>query len=74
MFMIVTCEAWKNMKKISAEEGIVALGYDNQYGEYKRIYQFAKSLIFVPSSGLYSCPIAMTDGAAKTIQVCKRHL
>ncbi|XP_035703599.1 acyl-CoA dehydrogenase family member 11 isoform X2 [Folsomia candida] len=56
------------MKKVAAEEGIVAIGYDKQYGEYKRLYQFAKSLLFTPSSGLYSCPIAMTDGAAKTIQ------
>lgn len=59
------------MKKVTAEEGIVAIGYDKQYGEYRRLYQFAKSLIFTPSSGLYSCPIAMTDGAAKTIQVNK---
>lgn len=25
--------------------------------------------MFSPSSGLYSCPLAMTDGAAKTIEV-----
>lgn len=29
----------------------------------------AKVLLFAPSSGLYSCPIAMTDGAAKIIEV-----
>jgi hypothetical protein len=53
----VTAESWKTMKKVTAEEGIVAIGYDKQYGEHKRIYQFAKTLIFAPSSGLYSCPI-----------------
>ena len=25
--------------------------------------------LFAASSGLYSCPLAMTDGAAKTIEV-----
>ena len=34
-----------------------------------RIYQAAKLFMFSPSSGLYSCPLAMTDGAAKTIEV-----
>lgn len=28
-----------------------------------------KLYMFSPVSGLYSCPLAMTDGAAKTIQV-----
>ena len=35
-----------------------------------RLYQAAKLYLFNPSSGLYSCPLAMTDGAAKIIQVC----
>ena len=34
-----------------------------------RLYQAAKLFLFSPSSGLYSCPLAMTDGAAKTIEV-----
>jgi hypothetical protein len=34
-----------------------------------RVYQAIKLYLFAPSSGLYSCPLAMTDGAAKTIQV-----
>ena len=28
-----------------------------------------KLFMFSPVSGLYSCPLAMTDGAAKTIEV-----
>ncbi|ODN04886.1 putative acyl-CoA dehydrogenase AidB [Orchesella cincta] len=68
---VVTSRAWKRMKDISAEEGIVASGYERKYGEYSRIHQFAKCLIFHPSSGLYSCPLAMTDGAAKTLEVLK---
>lgn len=29
----------------------------------------AKLYVYSPSSGLYGCPLAMTDGAAKTIEV-----
>lgn len=35
-----------------------------------RVYQMSKLYLFSPSSGLYTCPLAMTDGAAKVIQVC----
>ena len=39
-----------------------------------RLYQAAKLFMFCPSSGLYSCPLAMTDGAAKTVEVWKLSL
>lgn len=65
---INTCSAWKQQKVISAEEGIVAIGYENAYREYSRLYQALKLYLYAPSSGLYSCPIAMTDGAAKCIK------
>lgn len=64
---LVTCDAWKRMKTISAEEGLVAIAYENKYGAASRLYQIAKSILFSPSSGLYSCPLSMTDGAAKII-------
>ena len=62
------CDAWKQQKRVSAEEGIVAIGYERKYHEWSRLYQFAKLFLYAPSSGLYSCPVAMTDGAAKTIE------
>lgn len=34
-----------------------------------RLYQIAKFYLFEPSSGLYGCPLAMTNGAAKTLEV-----
>ena len=63
-----TCRAWKQLKGISAEEGLVSLAYERPHGEYSRIHQAAKLHLFSPSSGLYSCPLAMTDGAAKLIR------
>lgn len=43
---------------------------ENVYVCSSRVYQMSKLYIFSPSSGLYTCPLAMTDGAAKVIQVC----
>mmetsp|Transcript_5056 Transcript_5056/g.12027 ORF Transcript_5056/g.12027 Transcript_5056/m.12027 type:complete len:670 (-) Transcript_5056:315-2324(-) len=65
---IRTCESWQNMKGIAAEEGIIATAYERKHGEYSRILQAVKLLMFAPSSGLYSCPLAMTDGAAKLFE------
>ena len=66
---LLTCQAWRKMHDISAEEGLIALGYNRkEFGEYARLYQSTKLLLFAPSSGLYSCPLAMTDGAVKLIQ------
>ncbi|XP_068221564.1 acyl-CoA dehydrogenase family member 11-like isoform X1 [Palaemon carinicauda] len=68
---LVTCGAWKQLKAVSAEEGLIATAYEGKYGEYDRLYQMVKLGIFAPVSGLYSCPLAMTDGAAKSAQMIK---
>lgn len=60
-------EAWKYFKGESAREGLVAIPYENKYGQYSRIYQAIKLLLFSPSSALYSCPLAMADGAAAVL-------
>lgn len=65
---VVTCESWKKLKTISAQEGLVAIAYERKHGSSSRLVQMAKNYLFYPSSGLYSCPLAMTDGAAKTLQ------
>ncbi|KAL0979322.1 hypothetical protein UPYG_G00183640 [Umbra pygmaea] len=65
---IVTSPAWQRMKDLSAQEGLVAIGYERTHGEWSRVYQMCKLYLFSPSSGLFTCPLAMTDGAAKVIQ------
>ncbi|CAL1261840.1 unnamed protein product [Larinioides sclopetarius] len=62
-----TCTAWKKLHDISAEEGLVAIPYERKLDYWSRLHQICKSYMFNASSGLYSCPLAMTDGAAKTI-------
>lgn len=34
-----------------------------------RLYQIAKLYLYSPSAGLYTCPLAMTDGAARSLEV-----
>lgn len=71
---IVTHASWKQQKRIAAEEGLISIPYHNVQGEYSRLYQVAKLFMYSPASGLYSCPLAMTDGAAKTIHSLKLDL
>ncbi|XP_046344729.1 acyl-CoA dehydrogenase family member 11-like isoform X1 [Haliotis rufescens] len=68
---LITSPAWKAMHDVSAEEGLIAIAYERKYGEWSRLYQMAKVYLFCPSAGLYSCPLAMTDGAAKIIESVK---
>jgi alkylation response protein AidB-like acyl-CoA dehydrogenase len=66
---IETSQAWKDLDAVSAQEGIVATGYEREFGSLSRLVQFAKLYLYQPSSALYTCPLAMTDGAAKLIEV-----
>ncbi|KAM4707887.1 acyl-CoA dehydrogenase family member 11-like [Discoglossus pictus] len=65
---IITCPAWKKMKDLSAEEGLIAEAYERRYSSWSRVVQVAKLYLYAPSSGLFSAPLAMTDGAAKIIE------
>lgn len=66
---IEVAQGWKDLDRVSAEEGIVATAYERRHGCYSRIHQLAKLYLFCPSSAIYSCPLAMTDGAARLIEV-----
>ncbi|XP_012819170.1 novel acyl-CoA-dehydrogenase protein isoform X1 [Xenopus tropicalis] len=65
---IITCSAWKKMKELSAEEGLVAEAYERRYSSWSRLIQVVKLYLYSPSAGLFTCPLAMTDGAAKVIE------
>ncbi|MEO8874684.1 MAG: acyl-CoA dehydrogenase family protein [Polyangiaceae bacterium] len=58
---------WKTMAKIAAEKGLVGAAYERKYGRFSRIQQFALNYVVDASSAVYSCPLAMTDGAARTL-------
>jgi putative acyl-CoA dehydrogenase len=60
---------WVQLKDVSAIEGLVGLGYHRSHNEFSRIIQFTKLYLFTPSSAIYTCPLAMTDGAARLIEI-----
>lgn len=66
---IEVSSAWEKLHVIAAEEGIVAAGYERTHHDLSRVYQFAKLYLYHPSSAIYSCPLAMTDGAAKVLEL-----
>ena len=66
---IVTSPHWDALSAAAHERGLIAAGYDERFGEHARVHQFALAHLFAPSSGLVSCPLAMTDGAARTLLV-----
>ncbi|MCC7403678.1 MAG: acyl-CoA dehydrogenase family protein [Bdellovibrionales bacterium] len=67
--LLRTSSAWQKFHRISAEEGLVAIGYAREQGGFSRLYQFAKLYVFHPSSAFYTCPLAMADGAARVMEV-----
>ncbi len=58
---------WREAERVAVRHGLVATGYEPAHGRFARIAQFAKVYLFHPSSDVYSCPLAMTDGAARSL-------
>ncbi len=58
---------WHEAQKIAARHGMVAAGYEPRFGAHARTFQFATVHLLSPSLDVYSCPLAMTDGAARTL-------
>ena len=58
---------WREAERLTLEYGLVATAYERRHGPLARVEQFAKVYLFHPSSDVYTCPLAMTDGAARTL-------
>ena len=58
---------WRVAERIAAEHGVVAIAYEQKHGSLSRVHQSALAYLFTPSTDIYSCPLAMTDGAARTL-------
>jgi alkylation response protein AidB-like acyl-CoA dehydrogenase len=59
---------WQAAERIAVEHGLVADAYEQAYGMHSRVVQFAKVYLFAASTDVYSCPLAMTDGAARALR------
>jgi acyl-CoA dehydrogenase len=60
-------EAWRAFARVAAEWGLVAIPHERTHGAFSRIHQGALVHLFGPSSSVYTCPLAMTDGAVTTL-------
>lgn len=60
---------WQRAAAIAASSGLIAIPYERKHGRHSRLHQFAAVYLFHPSSDVYTCPLAMTDGAARTLSL-----
>jgi alkylation response protein AidB-like acyl-CoA dehydrogenase len=60
---------WQAAARVAAERGVVATAYERRHGAHSRVHQFALAYLFDGSTEMYGCPLAMTDGAARTLVV-----
>src|SRR5262249_7083341 len=58
---------WRALHREAARRGLAAIPYERERGAWGRLHQFALLVLFGPSSAIYTCPLAMTDGAARTL-------
>ncbi|HLL24133.1 MAG TPA: acyl-CoA dehydrogenase family protein, partial [Kofleriaceae bacterium] len=58
---------WVEAQALAARHGMVAAAYEPRLGALARTHQFAIVHVLGPSLDVYSCPLAMTDGAARTL-------
>lgn len=66
---IETSEAWEALLDAAAEEAIVATAWERAHGALSRVHQLVRLYLYHPSSAIASCPLAMTDGAARVIEL-----
>jgi alkylation response protein AidB-like acyl-CoA dehydrogenase len=61
-------DAYLELGRIGVTAGVTALPYEDfDLGDSARVVWAGLMALWGPSSALYSCPVAMTDGAARTL-------
>ncbi len=58
--------AWLEGPQLTTHHGLLASGHDDN--EYARLEQFARVYLYHVASEFYTCPLAMTDGAATALK------
>ncbi|MGA9421957.1 MAG: acyl-CoA dehydrogenase family protein [Rhodanobacteraceae bacterium] len=64
---------WQQGRQMSARYGLVAAGHDGTHGIHARSDQFARAYLYHVASEFYTCPLAMTDGAATALKASGNH-
>lgn len=58
---------WQEAERLAVRLGLTAIPYERKEGPWARTRQFALVYLFHPVTDVYSCPLAMTDGAARAL-------
>ncbi|HYM29056.1 MAG TPA: acyl-CoA dehydrogenase family protein, partial [Steroidobacteraceae bacterium] len=58
---------WREAERIAVRFGLTAVPYERREAQWSRLRQFALVYLFHPVTDVYTCPLAMTDGAARTL-------
>ncbi|KAL1736591.1 hypothetical protein EV714DRAFT_279146 [Schizophyllum commune] len=64
-----TSEGWRKLKAIAQKEGLPALFYERKHGAFSRVDGFARVLMMTGDMHTIFCPISMTDGCARVIEL-----
>lgn len=71
---IEVSKAWERLAETAVEEKLVATAYERNEGIYSRIHQMVRIYLYGASSAIYTCPLAMSDGAARAIELYAEEL
>ncbi|MBL8199340.1 MAG: acyl-CoA dehydrogenase family protein [Chromatiales bacterium] len=58
---------WREAERLAVQFGLTAHPRERRHGAWSRVHQFLLVHLFHPVTDVYSCPLAMTDGAARTL-------
>ncbi|MGE4071774.1 MAG: acyl-CoA dehydrogenase family protein [Lysobacterales bacterium] len=58
---------WQQMPQLATRFGLVWHGYDQSKGAHARLFQFGMVYLASAATDFYTCPLAMTDGAARAL-------
>jgi len=64
---------WVEAGRRSAHYGLTAIPYERREAEWSRLRQFVLAYLFHPVTDMYTCPLAMTDGAARALMDSGNH-
>ncbi|NII11578.1 acyl-CoA dehydrogenase family protein [Oleiagrimonas sp. C23AA] len=60
--------AWREGPLLTCRHQVLAAGHDARAGAHGRLEQFLRVYVYHVASQFYTCPLAMTDGAATAIK------
>ncbi|OSD08165.1 acyl-CoA dehydrogenase NM domain-like protein [Trametes coccinea BRFM310] len=64
-----TSEGWRKIEEFAIQEGYSAPAYEREHGELSRAYQFARTMLMTGDCHVIMCPMGMTDGSARLIEL-----